>query len=141
MSLVISEINSTQPSSMVTMHNKYKIYQKKYTFEVELAQEDEGYESRIENFCIPTPLHRALRVYHVSIMDAFSFDPTIFGQSSTPLDHHAEPSPHRHRCCKVLRDPVNNAAHLPMLTPEVQPPGKQTFHHQYTVSHPPQTHC
>ena len=32
-------------------------------------------------------------------MNAFSFDPTIFGQSSTPLDHHVEPSPHRHRCC------------------------------------------
>ena len=46
---------------------------------------------------------------------------------------------------KVLRDPVNDAAHLPVPIPEVQPPGKQMFHLQYTItcvttSHPPQNH-
>ena len=35
------------------------------TFETELAQEDKGYESGSENFNIPTPLSRALRIYHV----------------------------------------------------------------------------
>ena len=68
-------------------------------FEVELAQEDEGYESRSENCCIPTPLHGALGVYHVSMVDDFSYNPTNFSQSPAPLEQHAEPSPHRHRCC------------------------------------------
>ena len=41
---------------------------------------------------------------------------------------------------KVLRDPVNDAAHLPVLMPEVKPPGKQMFDLQYTMTHPPWTH-
>ena len=36
-------------------------------FEAELAQEDEGYESGSESFNIPTPLRRALRIYHVGM--------------------------------------------------------------------------
>ena len=48
-------------------------------FEIELAQEDEGYESRSENVHIPTLLSRALRVYHVSRVDDFSFNPSNFG--------------------------------------------------------------
>ena len=45
---------------------------------------------------------------------------------------------------RALRDPVNDAAHIPVPMPEVHPPGKQTFHLQYTttcviMSHPPQT--
>ena len=46
---------------------------------------------------------------------------------------------------KVLTDPVSNTAHLPVLIPAVQPPGKQMFHLQYTMtcvtmSHSPQIH-
>ena len=66
-------------------------------YEVELTKEDEGYESRSENFYITTPLCRALRVYHVTTEDDFSFNLKNFSQPPTPLDH-AELSPHRKRC-------------------------------------------
>ena len=66
-------------------------------FEVELAQEDECYESGSENFCNPTPLCRTLRVYHVSMVDDFTFNLMNFGQSPAPLEQLAEPSSHRHR--------------------------------------------
>ena len=46
----------------------------------------------------PTPIHRTLSVYHIPMVDVFSFNLTNFGWSSTPLDHHPEPSLHRHRC-------------------------------------------
>ena len=36
------------------------------TFEIELAQEDEGYESKSKSLNIPTPLRRAPQIYHVS---------------------------------------------------------------------------
>ena len=65
-------------------------------FEIELAQEDEGYKSRSEIFYIPTPLSRAPRVYHVFTVDDFSFNPVNFGQSPTLPEQHPEPSPCRH---------------------------------------------
>ena len=68
-------------------------------FETEFAQEDEGYESGSENFNIPTPLSRILRIYHVSTREAFSIDPTDFGQSPTTPEHNEETSPHRCRYC------------------------------------------
>ena len=68
-------------------------------FEVELAQKDGSYKGGSKNFCIPTPLCRAPRVYHVSMVDDFSFNLTNFGQSPAPPEQHAELSPHRHRCC------------------------------------------
>ena len=68
-------------------------------FETELAQEDEGYESGSESFNIPTPLSRAPRVYHVSMMEDLSFNPANFGQSPTTPEQHEENSPHRYRHC------------------------------------------
>ena len=67
-------------------------------FECELAQEDEGYESGSESVNIPTPLHRAPRLYHVSTLDNLSFDP------ATPLTS-AEPHPasrNHHPVCHHL---------------------------------------
>ena len=66
--------------------------------ERELAQEDEGYESGSENFHIPTPLSRALRVYHVSTVDDLSFNLENFGQSPTHPEQQAKSSLHRYRC-------------------------------------------
>ena len=43
-------------------------------FETELAQEDEGYESGSENLNIPTPLGRAVRIYHISMVEDLSFN-------------------------------------------------------------------
>ena len=48
-------------------------------FEIELTQEDEGYEIGSENFHIPTPLSRAPGVYHVSMVDELSFNLKSFG--------------------------------------------------------------
>ena len=69
----------------------------KDTFERELTQEDEGYESRSVTYHIPTPFSRALRAYYVSMMDALSFIPVSFGPPSATPEHHAESSPHRNR--------------------------------------------
>ena len=46
------------------------------TFESKLTLEDEGYESRSENFNTPTPLRCTPRIHHVSRDDKISFDPT-----------------------------------------------------------------
>ena len=46
------------------------------TFECKLALEDEGYESGLENFNIPTPLRRTSKIHHVSSLENASFDPT-----------------------------------------------------------------
>ena len=46
------------------------------TFEKELAQEDEDYKSGSEILNIPTPLQRAPQIYHISISENLSFDPT-----------------------------------------------------------------
>ena len=108
--------------------------------EVELAQENKD-ESGSENFCIPTPLHIALTVYHASMVDDLSFNPVNLGQLPTSPEQHAAPSPCRHRChnlthcpwyslspmMKVLKDPVSDAAHLPVLIPEVQLQGSRCF--------------
>ena len=59
-------------------------------FEIELTHEDEGYDSVSENFHIPTPLTRALRVYHVSMEDDLSFNLANFGQWPTTPEHCAE---------------------------------------------------
>ena len=48
-------------------------------FKTEVTQEDEGYQSGSEKINIPTPLNRALRVYHVLTMEHLSFDPVNFG--------------------------------------------------------------
>ena len=48
-------------------------------FEVELAQEDKGYESGTEDHYIPTPLIRNLRICHVCMRDDFPFNLENFG--------------------------------------------------------------
>ena len=62
------------------------------TYERELAQEDEGYESGSESLSILTPLRRAPQIYHVSRNENLSFN------STTPLttgEQHSEYSPQR----------------------------------------------
>ena len=59
-------------------------------FESKLTLEDEGYESRSENFNIPTPLRCTSGILHVSSDDNTSFDPTT--QCSTSTSHvHLKP--------------------------------------------------
>ena len=35
-----------------------------------------GYESEIESLSIPTPLRRALQIFHISTNESLSFNPT-----------------------------------------------------------------
>ena len=46
------------------------------TFEHKLALEDEGYESGLENFNIPTPLRWFVKIHHMSSAENASFNPT-----------------------------------------------------------------
>ena len=71
------------------------------TFATELAQEDEGYESGSESLNVPTPLSRAPRIYHVSMVEDLSFNSVNFGQSPTTAGQHAESSPCRYRGCSI----------------------------------------
>ena len=64
------------------------------TFEKELAQEDEGYESGSESLKIPTPLRRALWIYHISTSENLSLDPTT---PLTTAEQHPVHSPKRFR--------------------------------------------
>ena len=57
-------------------------------FESNLTLEDEGYESGIENFNIPTPLKRASRIHHVSSDENISFDPATPYSLGTSQSHH-----------------------------------------------------
>ena len=72
-------------------------------FETKLAQEDEGYESWSDYTNIPTPLSRALRLYHVSMVDDLSFDLGNFGQSPTTPEQDAESLPCRYRNCNITQ--------------------------------------
>ena len=58
------------------------------TFERELAQEDEGYESRSESLSIPTPLRRAPQIYHISMSENLSFNPTTWLTTAQPHQVH-----------------------------------------------------
>ena len=53
------------------------------TFESKLALEDEGYENRLENFNIPTPLQITSRIHHVSSVENTSFNPVPVTPCST----------------------------------------------------------
>ena len=64
------------------------------TFERELAQEDEGYESESKSLSILTPLRRAPQIYHVSMKVNLSFDPTTL---LTTTEQHPEHSSQRFR--------------------------------------------
>ena len=46
-------------------------------FEWKLALEDEGYESSSENFNMPTPLRKALKIHHVSSIENALFNPDL----------------------------------------------------------------
>ena len=63
------------------------------TFEIELAQEDEGYES--ESLNIPTPLRNLQRIYHISMREDLSFNPIT---SLTTDEQQPVHSPQRFRC-------------------------------------------
>ena len=74
------------------------------TFERELPQENQGYESGSESLSIPTPLRRALHIYHVSMNENLSFDSTT---ALTIDEQHSEYSPQRCRnhspvCCHLV---------------------------------------
>ena len=68
------------------------------TFETNLAQENKGYESGSESFNIPTPLSRALRIYHVSTKVNLSFNPANFCQLPIAPEPHVKYSPRGYRC-------------------------------------------
>ena len=74
------------------------------TFERELTQEDEGYESGHESLSIPTPLRRAPQIYHISMSKYLPFDPTTL---LTTAEQHPIHSPWRFRshspvCCHLV---------------------------------------
>ena len=56
-------------------------------FEQKLALEDEGYESSLENFSMPTPLRKMLKIHHVSSIKNASFDPNPVTPHSTVQSH------------------------------------------------------
>ena len=72
-------------------------------FATELAQEDEGYESWSETFNMPIPLSRAPRIYHVTMVEDLSFNPTNLGQSPTTLDEHAKST-----CCSYRSSSITH---------------------------------
>ena len=71
---------------VTTVHN---------TFEIEIAQEDEGYESEGESLNIPTSLRRVSRIYHILMRENLSFNPKT---TLTTAEQHPAHSPQRFRC-------------------------------------------
>ena len=65
------------------------------TFEKELTQEDEGYESGSESLNIPATLRRAPCIYHISMSEDLSFNSTT---PITTAEQHPVHSPQRFRC-------------------------------------------
>ena len=49
--------------------------------------EDEGYESSSENFNMPTPLRKTLKIHHESSIENASFDPNSVTPHSTGQSH------------------------------------------------------
>ena len=49
--------------------------------------EDEGYEGSSENFYMPTPLRKTLKIHHVSSVENASFDPDSVTPHSTGQSH------------------------------------------------------
>ena len=54
-------------------------------FESKLTLEDEGYNSGIKNFNIPTPLRRNCKIHHISSIEHASFDPDPVMPHSTGI--------------------------------------------------------
>ena len=59
--------------------------------QLSFAQQDEGYESGNESYKICTSLSRALRIYHVSMVEDLSFNPKDIGQSPTTPEQACSP--------------------------------------------------
>ena len=73
------------------------------TFKRELTKEDKGCESRSKSLSIPTALRRAPQIYHISMSENLSFNPTIPLTTAEQLEH----SPRRFRsygpvCCHLV---------------------------------------
>ena len=69
------------------------------TFDIELTQEDEGYESESDSLNIPTPLRRVPGIYHILTREDLSFNPT------TPLTRAKQQPVHslwRFICCSLV---------------------------------------
>ena len=52
-----------------------------------MALEDEGYKSSSENFNIPTPVRRTLKIHHISSIENASIDPDPVTPCSTGKSH------------------------------------------------------
>ena len=155
--------------SLMTMHNKYKMYQKKYSSVA-------SWPLWMKH--LKLNLHRRMKVMRVGMKTSTSpplsaelwesttspwwrIYPSIWQtlvnhqqlQSSmkslhlTDTDAAASDATTKYSpalMIRVLWDPVNDTVHAPVLIPKVQPAGEQTFHLQCTtacviMSHPPQT--
>ena len=99
----------------------------KDTFEIELAQEDEGYESRSESLNIATPLRRAPWICHMSISENLSFHPTT---PLTTAEQHPVHSPQKFRC----NSPV--CCHLVFSSSDEESPVKPNDPHLWYSSTP-----
>ena len=53
------------------------------TFEQKLAFVDKGYESGLENYHVPNPLRRKLKIHHISSIENASLDPVPVTPCST----------------------------------------------------------
>ena len=56
-------------------------------FERKLVLEDEGYESSSENFNMPTPLRKMLKMHHISSVENALFNPNLATPCSTVQSH------------------------------------------------------
>ena len=79
---------------------------------------------------VPTPLSRALWIYHVSMVGDLSFNSANFGQS--PTTQSSKQSPHL-ADTEVPTSPTTDWCSPGWMT-EVMTPGKHTFHLQYTAT-------
>ena len=100
-----------------------------------MALEDEGYESCSENFNIPTPLRRTLKIHYVSSVENASFDPD-------PVTQHSIKESHLRPVCRQLTysssddvDTPEDEAPSPHNNSQVQPhrPDPQTSASKQTL--------
>ena len=97
------------------------------TFETELAQEDEGYESGSESLNIPTPLRRVPWIYHISTSENLFFNPTT---QLTTAEQHLVHSLWRFRC----HSPAGS--HLVFSSSDEERPVRPTDPHLWHSSTP-----
>ena len=97
------------------------------TFEIELAQEDEEYESGSESINIPTPLRRASWIYYVSMSENLSFNPTI---PVTTAEQHLVHTPQRFRCYSPV------CCYLVFSSSDEEGPVRPSGHHLWHSSTP-----